>query len=166
MAESGLTFKTHLGVWKVRVPEQPFKILSFLFLAFAVIGALIWGMIPEDSLPKYFLPTTSIAVVHAELLFLCFAVSYVFFYQGLKTKSPSINMVMMVEKAGDKGIDGSAFMDIITEDNLIKPRIRFLSQTNMAYVNSGKYRLTYKGKVYARPIVWYRRFLRLNKYGG
>jgi hypothetical protein len=159
-----LAFLSHLLIWGISVPEQPFKILALIFLFFAGNGILFWWLIPQNT--EYLFPATWIAVTHAELLYFCLAVSYMFFYQGLKTKSPSINMIMMVDKAGDNGIDGSAFMDVITDDNLIKPRIRFLTQNNMAFISSGKYQLTNKGKLYARSFMLYRRALKLHRYGG
>ena len=161
-----LAFLSHLVVWRIRVPEQPFKMLFWMFLFFAVAGFLLLGLVPKSPLLEKLLPVTVIELAHTELLFLCLAVSYMFFYQGLKTKSASISMVMMVEKAGNKGVDRSAFNDLISDDKLIKPRIRFLAKTDMAHVHEGKYRLTTKGKLFARSFSWYRRLLKLSAYGG
>lgn len=127
---------------------------------------MFWWLAPLSFISHYFVPVMGVEFVHAELLFLCLAVSYMFFYQGLKTQSASISMVMMVEDAGDKGLDRSAFNNIISDEKLIKPRIRFLTQTGMAIVRDGKYLLTTKGKLYARSFAWYRRCLGLPEYGG
>ena len=161
-----LAFLSHLGIWSIRVPERPFKMLFWIFLFFAVAGSLLWWLIPKGSLSEQFLPLTLIEFAHTELLFSCLAISYMFFYQGLKTTGASISMVMMVEKAGDKGVDRSAFNDLISNDKHIKPRISFLVQTDMARIHEGKYQLAPKGKLYARSFAWYRRFLKLPEYGG
>jgi len=161
-----VVFLIHLGIWKIRVPEQPFKMLLFIFLFFAMVGFVFWWLIPTDFFPDYFMQTTGIEFVHAELLFLCLAISYMFFYQGLKTQSASISMVMMVAEAGEKGIDRSAFNSIISDEKLIKPRIRFLTSTGMAFISGEKYILTTKGKLYARSFAWYRKCLKLPEYGG
>ena len=156
-----MAFIFHLGLWKIRIPEKPFKVLFFLILFFSLLGAFIWCLIPLDFLPK-----TGVAFIHAELLFLCLGFSYILFYQGIKSKSPSMNILMIVNKSGNKGVEKNILNNIIDDDNLMKPRIWFLVQTSLAYISKGKYHLTSKGKYYSRSIIWYRRLLRLSEHGG
>ena len=89
-----------------------------------------------------------------------------FVYQGLKTKSPSLSIVMMVHKAGKEGVSKLAIDHNIGNNNLIKPRVKFLVHNELAYISGDKYRLTKKGERYARFIRWYRRLLKLSDYGG
>jgi hypothetical protein len=156
-----MMFIFHLGLWKIKVPQKPFKVLFFLVLFFSLLGIFVWKLVPLS-----FLPETGIAFIHAELLFLCLGFSYIFFYQGIKTKSPSISIIMIVGKAGKEGVERAVFNNMINNDQLIKPRIKFLAQAGLATVHEGKYQLTGKGEVYANLFSWYRQFLRLSGYGG
>jgi hypothetical protein len=156
-----IVFIFHLILWRIRVPKKPFKVLFFVVLFFSLFGAFIWWLFPLSFFPK-----TGIAFIHTELLFLCLGFSYILFYQGIKSKSPSMNILMTVNKSGDKGVEKNILNNIIGDDNLMKPRIRFLVQTNLAYMSKGKYYLTSKGKYYSWSIIWYRRLLRLSEYGG
>ena len=156
-----IVFVFHLILWKIRVPKKPFKVLFFVILFFSLFGAFIWWLLPLSFLPK-----TGIAFIHAELLFLCLGFSYIFFYQGMKGKSPSMNILMTVNKVGIKGVEQTILNNIFDNDNLMQPRIRFLVQTDLAYISRDKYYLTSKGKFYSRSIIWYRRLLRLSEHGG
>ena len=156
-----MAFIFHLGLWRIRIPKKPFKVLFFVILFFSLLGAFIWWLIPLSFFPK-----TGVAFIHAELLFLCLGFSYILFYQGIKSKSPSMNILMIVNKSGNKGVEKAILNNIIDDDNLMKPRIWFLVQTNLAYISRGKYHLTSKGRYYSRLITWCRKLLRLSEHGG
>lgn len=74
-------------------------------------------------------------------------------------------MVMTIARAGSKGLDKKSFDQLITDDVLIKPRIRDLVVDKMVFIDKDKYRLTPKGVIFAKIFIIYRKLLKASKGG-
>jgi hypothetical protein len=103
--------------------------------------------------------------LHICLIFISLTLSYMITYSALEADSPTLVMVMTIEKAGQEGLDKKEFDSILNDDLLIKPRIRDLITDKMAYLDEEKYKLTSKGVLFARIFILYRRLLNAPKGG-
>ncbi|SVD09600.1 uncharacterized protein METZ01_LOCUS362454, partial [marine metagenome] len=80
--------------------------------------------------------------------------------------SPSLIMVLAIQKAGENGLTKEEFEQSNTDDILTLPRINDLAHDKIAYLQGDKYRLTPKGFLLARIFNSYRKVLNLTAQGG
>ena len=129
-----LAFIFHLTWWRFCIPPNPKFFLLKLFLIVFVLKILITFILPLG---------TYIEFLHSALLYWSVSLSYTAYYQGLVTNSPTLVMVMKTHDAGNQGLDEKQLYDEIYDDVLIKPRLEFLVETRLGYMDNNKYFLTY-----------------------
>ena len=136
-----------------------------------LFGTLIIGILFLSSISSFtsavddFTPQKTLEYIHVCLLFVSLTLSYMITYSAFEADSPTLVMVMTIEKAGQGGLDKKEFIQRLNDDILIKPRIRDLITDKMAYLDGEKYRLTSKGVLFARIFILYRRLLKAPKGG-
>lgn len=159
-------FIFHVVLWKIRLPKRQTKVLLQIFFGILSAGILslicisffvseVDNIVPQK-IPEY---------LHICLIFISLTLSYMITYSALEADSPTLVMVMTIEKSGDRGLDKEEFDSILNDDLLIKPRIRDLITDKMAYLDGEKYKLTSKGVLFARIFILYRRLLKAPKGG-
>lgn len=161
-----IAFLLHLVVWKVRIPQKQTKALLQIFFGTLIIGILtLWvtssliisfSLLSPESFPEYF---------HIFLFFSSLAFGYIITYSGVEADSPSLLMVMKIAKSAPDGFAKEKLFDLLSDDLLIKPRMRDLVNVKMLYIDGEKYKLTVRGILFVRVFILYRKLLNLPKGG-
>jgi hypothetical protein len=160
-----LAFLLHLVVWKIRLPKRQTKIMLLIFFGTLILGsALLWTH-PAVSLFGIAAPDGWIEYIRIAFLFTAFTLAYMITYSGLEADSPSLVMVLSIARAGPGGLSRDVFFKQMTDDILIKPRVKDLLTDKMAYLDGETYRLTPKGVLLAKIFVVYRNILGAGKGG-
>jgi len=160
-----LAFVLHLIVWKIHLPKRQTKIMLLMFFGTLIAGSAFLWTHPAFSLFGVAAPDGSIEYVRIALLFTAFTLAYMITYSGLEADSPSLVMVLSIDQAGPEGLSKQIFFQQMTDDILIKPRVRDLLTDKMAYLDGNTYRLTPKGVLLAKIFVVYRSILGAGKGG-
>ena len=111
------------------------------------------------------LSSVSLLYIASSLFFISLALAYIISYSGVEADSPSLVMTLTIANAGPEGLDKKEFDKIMTNDILVKPRIRDLLLDKMAYKEGDKYKITPKGILFARIFIIYRKLLNAQKGG-
>lgn len=160
-------FFVHCMVWQVVIPYSAIKVLLALFHGLWIVWFLFFLNFPfEINIIDVATPKKLSEYTHITSLYLCFSLTYILFYQALIEPGPSCSIVMLVAKAGGKGMEGKSFYKVVSDNTLVKPRIEYLLNNRLAFMHHGKYCLTHKGLSFVRVFAFYRNFVRLQKYGG
>lgn len=161
-----LAFFLHLTIWKVHIPKRQTKTLLQIFLGTLFVGLFTsWTVSSLVANYSLFLPKGLSQYLHISLFFISLTLAYITTYSAIEVDSPSLVMVMTIARAGSKGLDKKSFDQLITDDVLIKPRIRDLVVDKMVFMDKYKYRLTPKGVIFAKIFIIYRKLLKASKGG-
>ncbi|QPJ65336.1 MAG: hypothetical protein G3M78_08005 [Candidatus Nitrohelix vancouverensis] len=152
------------ALWKIRLPQRQAKTLLILFgLIWLTSLALVW-MVSSD--PDHWAALQNPAeYLHYSFLYIALTLAYLNTYPGLEADSPSLVIVMTIHQGGEEGVAVEKFYETLTDDLLVKPRIRDLLVDKMATLDDGKYRLTRKGRLLAVLFGAYRSLLKAPKGG-
>lgn len=160
-----MAFVLHLVVWKIRLPKRQIKTMLLIFFGALILGsAYLWND-PSVALFGIDAPTRVTEFIRIALMFTAFTLAYMITYTGLEADSPSLVMVLNIAQAGPEGLSKDVFFQQMTDDILIKPRVRDLLTDKMAYLDGDTYRLTPKGVLLANIFVVYRSILGAGKGG-
>jgi len=160
-------FFSQLIIWKIRLPDRQSKTLLQIFCCIFLGGLFtIWftGLVfqPLDIIP----PQGLSEYLHVSLFFISFTFAYLITYSAIEVDSPSLIMILAIQKAGENGLTKEEFEQSNTDDILTLPRINDLAHDKIAYLQGNKYRLTPKGFLLARIFNSYRKVLNLTAQGG
>jgi len=158
-----LAFLIHLIIWRIKIPKAQTKTLIRIYFGTLVI--VFFSFLTEQIIDKNVLPISFLELFHIFLLYTSLVLAYLTTYSALEVDSPSLIMVTSVANAGLNGLTKSDFNKLMTDDVLIKPRIRDLTRDNLAYVCNGKYRLTKAGFYFIQIFITYRKLLNAPKGG-
>jgi predicted transcriptional regulator len=103
--------------------------------------------------------------LHIVLFCTSLALAYITTYSAVEVDSPSLIMVMNIAEASKEGLDKNKIQQIITDETLIKPRIKDLVEKGMIYLDVDKYKLTPRGLLLTRLFIFYRELLNTGKGG-
>lgn len=160
-----IAFILHLVVWKIRLPERQTKTMLQLFFGTLIVVTAALFANPEFKMFGISAPAQWTEFLHISLFFTSFTLAYMITYSALEADSPSLVMTLTIAKAGGNGLSKNIFDATMTDDILVKPRIQDLLLDQMAYCESGKYKLTAKGILFARIFIFYRNLLKAQKGG-
>lgn len=158
LALIALAFLVHLIVWKIRIPGRQTKVLLLIFFGSLIVGLLVIGMLSSWIV-------CWLDYLHISLFVTSITLAYMITYSAIEADSPSLVMIMAINRAGSDGLDKEAFEDLMTDECLIMPRIRDLILDQMVYLKDDRYCLTSKGVLFARIFILYRRLLKAQKGG-
>lgn len=155
-----------LIIWKIHLPRRQTKTLLRIFFSVLIFGFVVFLCLPYFY-PGFikFCPSEISEYVHISFFFISLTLAYIITYSAIEVDSPSLLMINEIASAGLKGLDKTAFMRSMSDEILVKPRLKDLINDNMAYLDGDKYKLTLKGTVLAGVIILYRRILGLPKGG-
>lgn len=160
-----LAFFLHLIIWKIRLPKRQIKMLLLIFFGVLILGFVTLWNIPLKVLGLS-VPSTIAEYLHIALFFTSLTLAYIVTYTALDVDSPSLVMVMNIANAGSEGLGKTAFEQTLTDDILVKPRLRDLVTSEVTYMDGDKYRLMPKGILLARIFVFYRKLMNNTSKGG
>lgn len=156
-------FFLHLIIWRIRLPERGIKVLGQIFFWVLISGILFLWIAPF--VIQSFRQITPGEYFQICLFFTSLALSYAVTYSAIEADSPSIAMMMKAAGAGTEGLNDKEFEQMMTDEILIKPRIRDLLIDKMIYLERNEYKLTFRGLLFVSIFILYRRLLNLPKGG-
>lgn len=161
-----LAFSLHVAIWRVRRPARQTRALVVLFVACLVVGlgaARVWAHAGHGS--PLWCPTGWAQYVHVALFVVAMMLAYVITYSAIEADSPSLVMVVAVLDAGPDGLDANDLQRVLSDDVLIRPRVRDLVRDHMVVLDRDVYRLTPKGRRFVRIFILFRALLGAPKGG-
>jgi len=158
---------THLIIWRTGVPKKPLKALLVIFFAHLLLGVIGTIALTENnhSLSSS-LNFNFFEAFHIVLLYVCLSLTYCLLYQGVSECSPSLVILLKLNNAKDYGLKIDDFYRLFDDDKLLTPRIRYLAENDLAYIEKDKYRLTPKGNIYVGLVKLQRKLFGFNKMSG
>jgi len=87
-------------------------------------------------------------------------------YSAIEADSPSLVIMMAIANAEPKGLEKKDFDELMTDDKLVKPRIKDILLNKMAEIVGDKYVLTPKGAVFVGIFIIYRKIMKISRKGG
>ena len=160
-----LAFVLHLIVWRIRLPKRQTKVMLLMFFGTLAAGMVFLWTNPSFEFLGVEAPAGGLEFFRIALMFTAFTLAYMITYSGLEADSPSLVMVLAIADAGPEGLSREIFFEQMTDDILVKPRVRDLLTDKMAVLDGETYRLTPKGVLLARIFVVYRSILGAGKGG-
>lgn len=158
-------FLLHFLVWKIRLPVRQTKTLLIITFSGLTAALAIFIFSPSLTILGVKAPETFAEYVSVVLYVTSFILAYAITYSAIEADSPTLVMIKTIADAGAKGLQTKDFFDILTDDVLIKPRLRDLITDKMALINEERYVLTVKGRIFAGIFIFYRKILGLGKGG-
>jgi len=147
-------FILHVLWWRISLPKRQTKTL--LILMFAVLAA---GL--------FFLRTQAAAdeLAHIALYVTSLILAYMITYSAVEADSPSLVIVLTLEKAGTRGLTEDELLALASDKVLIDPRLADLLTDKMAVLENNRYSLTGKGRFMAGLFETYRKIMGAGKGG-
>lgn len=160
-----VAFAIHLAWWRIALPVRQTKWLLIIFFGtMAAVEALLYAL-HTFGISVFHAPHGLPEYLHITLFVIAVTLAYMITYSAIEADSPSLVMVMSIARTGSQGLEKEAFYGMMTDDLLIKPRIRDLLTDQMAVLDRDTYRLTPKGVLFARIFILYRKLLKAQKGG-
>ncbi len=147
-------------IWRIRTPIRQTNALFMVFFGSLAIGLLgLWNGSESITMFGVPAPVEPLEYFHIALFFISATLGYIVFYSALEVDSPSMVMVYEIAQAGSEGVDENYYVQTMTDDILVKPRVRNLLGAQIAYLDGEKYCLTPKGVTLAKTFTFYRKLL-------
>ena len=138
-----IAFLFHLIVWRIRVPENPIRVLLVIFYSVLSSGLMfLWFYQVGSSL---FGSQLAFGYLNIVLFFTAMTFTYCLVHQFLVDDAPSLITIMSIFNAGKSGMSKTELSALITDDIFIKPRIEFLVKEQMVQKLEDNYLLAPKG---------------------
>jgi len=157
----------HVIIWKIHLPTHQKTILLLLFGGTLAVGMILFAA--NGKLINFFgisVPRALSEFLQLFIFFSSLSLAYMVTYSALEADSPSLVMVMAIAMSKKEGLDEKTFNIKINDEVLLAPRLKDLVSEKLAYIEKGKYKLTAKGKTFARIFFLYRRLLKRPHKGG
>ena len=155
----------HFSVWKIYLPRRQLDFLLKFFLLFLVFCIIVLKFTPKFSLFGIDAPQNIFDYLSFCLFYISAMLSYIISYSALEADSPSMVIVLKVEKAGRAGIAIEELERDMTNETLLLPRIKDLERDGLAVLKNNRYRITSKGRCFISLFIFFRRFLGESKGG-
>lgn len=146
-------FLLHLIIWKIRIPRRQTNTLLGIFFGIYILGILLFVR------PEFF------EGLYIFVFFASLTLAYIITYSAVEVDSPSLSLVMAFNKSASFGLSRENISEFMTDEKLVIPRINDLVRDKLIYVDSGKYKLTAKGKNFIIIFILYRKLLGAQKGG-
>jgi hypothetical protein len=165
LAFSVLIF-AHLMVWRVRKPASEYTSLSALCLAVVVFSlAGFYAIQPMISGSVRFLPVTLFDYANFVMLYIALALSYLITYSAVQADSPTMTILLRIERAGPKGLSLEEMVAELNDHVLVAPRLEDLVTGNLVGLHGGRYVVDPRGAYLAKTYIFFRALLKMEKGG-
>lgn len=161
-----LSFLFHLIIWKTHLPKKQVKALLQIFFITLILYLVVLSLFSPFLISlSLFTPGSFTEYLHLILFFISLTLAYIVTYSAIEVDSPSLVIVMAIAKSGLYGLNKENLEALMTDDVLVKPRIKDLLNSKMIYLDANNYKLTKSGYLFIRPFIFYRRLLKAGKGG-
>jgi len=157
----------HIIIWRTSLPKNPMKILLMVFIVLLLVG--VTGLVVLSGSSHFFNSSLNLNFfesLHIIIMYVCLSLTYCLLYQGVSECSPTCIILLKLSEAKGKGLKIDDFYKMFNDDKILKPRIRYLAENNLAYIEKDKYRLSSRGNFYVSVIKFQRRLFGFNLMSG
>jgi hypothetical protein len=137
LALFGVAWVVHAAWWRSRPPARHLHALAWLFAA-----------VPLVLLP--FLPVAAAEIPAVLALYAGVAASYLILYTGVEQISPTLIVVRALAQARERGCSEEELARLMTDDLLLRPRMRALASDGLLVASGTGWSLTPRGYRAAR----------------
>jgi len=137
LALFGAAWLVHAVWWRSRPPARHLRALAWLF-----------AVVPLVVLP--FLPVQAAEIPAVLALYAGIAASYLIVYTGIEQISPTLIVVRALAQARERGCSQEELARLMTDDLLVRPRMRALETDGILASSGGGWVLTPRGYRAAR----------------
>lgn len=155
----------HLIAWKISVPQHQakslFKIFSGIQLVLIAAFFIDHLLFADVLLPIKDFP----GLLHVSLLSTTLTLVYITAFSAIEEDSPTVMIVTQIYNSGQKGITKDELYEKLTDESLIKRRIRYLLDNNLVKLDDGRFTLSEAGRNFVMVFIRFRALMRVAKGG-
>ena len=160
-------FILHLVWWRIKIPQRQVKTLLKIFLAALLFWLFVFQIFQGTEIQfLLFFPTRWPEFLHVSIMVITVTLSYISFYTALEVDSPTLVMILKIEEAGPEGMDKNIFEKTLSDDLLVKPRVKDLIRDEMVFMEGDKYKINAKGRRLVYALRWHRKLMGVTGRGG
>jgi len=161
-----ISFLIHLIVWKTHLPKKK-HIIILLGIFGGVLAISVFILKSSSSIVFYGVtpPQSFLDYIELSLLYISLTLAYTATYSAVEVDSPSLTIVLSIAKAAPAGLNKEKLYNEMTDEVLMKPRIRDLVTDGLVCKDKDKYRITSAGIFLADVIILWRKLLNAPKGG-
>lgn len=161
-----LALLIHFVIWKIHLPEKNHTIVLLrVFFWVFICGIGFFEIAPDVSILGINPPSGLKEILQLFLLHSSLTLAYIISYSAVEVDSPSLYMVLTIEKAASSGLNKEKLYALMNDAYLVEPRIKDLVEDKMISNERGVYKLTPKGVMLANLFITVRKILDLPKGG-
>ncbi len=148
----------HAVVWKIALPARQTSTLLVLFLGTFLACLLTTSLRGIHGVPAWsgFWPTSAAQWLHAGVLFVSLTLAYIVTYSAIEEDSPSMLMVLTIDRAGTAGLQRSVLETMFHNDLPLLSRMENLVRDGWVETRGDSFAITRKGKRVNQVFLWYR----------
>ena len=140
-------FLLHLAWWQIRLPKSHTRTLLLLFLSALPVALVVNAFLPPWPLKiAGFWEHAQVCLFHVTM-----SLAYVEFYTSIEEDSPTLSLLLFVERAGENGRAEEEMFSLIDDDFVIGNRLDSMVNSGVAVRDDdGVLHLTPAGRAWAR----------------
>lgn len=160
-----LTALVHLIIWRTRRPSSQYATLMALCGGALVVSLASVVLVPYPAGIFRVFPQTLAEYVAFTILYLALALSYISTYSAVQADSPSLSILLRIERAGASGVSLAELEAEFTDDLLVLPRLQDLVSGKLVGKKDDRYVIDRQGALLAAAHSAFRGLLGLEKGG-
>lgn len=142
----------HIIIWRIKKPQNE---IGILFLLFIFLPLFLTGFLFFINIFKNF--TDNNLLFSVFLLYFSLSCAYIQTYPAARANAPSLQIVYLIYKSGQKGLSEEKIINKFSLNNLVYERVEDLIKESFVYQQDNTILLTKKGKALANIFWIYRK---------
>jgi len=161
-----LLIVAHVVIWRARRPAGEYAALAVLGAGVLAVALATFRVIPVPlGSASGWLPQSPLEHITAIGLYAALFLSYVTTYSAVQADSPTMTILLLIERAGAVGCTRAELRARLDDRVLVLPRLDDLVSGNLVRLDHGRYVVTPRGTLMIAPHIRFRRWLRMEKGG-
>lgn len=160
-----VTAIVHLIIWRTRRPRGQYTTLMILCGGALAASLASVTLVPLPAGIFRVLPQTLTEYVSFTILYLALALSYISTYSAVQADSPSLSILLRIERAGSAGMSLAELEAEFTDALLVLPRLQDLVSGKLVVKKDERYVIDSRGALLAAAHSAYRALLGVGKGG-
>jgi uncharacterized protein YacL len=155
----------HLILWRFYLPKRQARALFLIFIVILTLFLCVSVANRFNALNSRLFTQSLPYVFHIMFFYFSFFVAYLVLYSAIEADSPTLLMLLEIDKCGSAGLTKDKLREILDDDLLIKPRLNDLLLEGLIVRRGNKIKLSGKGRLVGVIFTSYRKILNLPKGG-
>lgn len=157
-----IAFLIHLTWWRIHIPRRHTRTLMVVFFGTLLAGLACVSQVPGLAAWR---PHDWLEAIHVCEFFVAMTLAYVVAYSAIEERSPSMSLLTYVSAAGDRGRSEAEMRSLLASVMPVERRLKAMVRDGMLRLDAGTYRISGKGRGWARLLGTWRRLAGLPKGG-